>query len=234
MKKNRRPQTGLTEAESLWLMNFFRALISRIGQVVFDGGWTVKRSGQILRHEYNLKTANAARRARARNIGRALSLPNMPDVWQDGARAGYAVALVPKAAEVWDSNTLAHLRELLIDRITRALSTSGETAAEFRQGMLYGLTFDPSKTRRKDSRKGRGDDLTAKIDRIVDEHFDEVLACRNSGEVFKLVKKHLSSAVVGRWTDAQIKAVVWRLRQLLRRELGLTLAKRGRPRKTRK
>lgn len=198
-------------------MNYSRALISRIGIVKWG--------------KYDQTTEDAARRARARNVGRALSLPNMAASWRDGAHAGYAAALLPIAVQSWqDGRSVEHLRELLVERIIAGLSNDcSDCAAEFREGVIYGYAFDPGKTLRGKPRTGRGDDKTARLARFADEHFDELLACCDSGEAYKLVRKHFPR-IVESWEADELKRAVWRIRQLLHRELGLSLGKRGRPR----
>jgi hypothetical protein len=230
------PGENVTQDESDWLVNYFRGLLQS-GSYMIDHDSLLeaiaKSQDAFLQNgSFLVLHHNARALARVRNYERVATFAKKPPTWKHGARAGYAVALVPKAAEVWDGNVLAHLRELLTERIGRALfNGKRREVAQFLDGMRYGFAFDAGKTTRKgvDTK----DDYWPLIDHIFDEYFEAVTKRNNSTEIAALVESLLPAQIVAKWNGSQRQQFRDQIRMRCRR-LGLKLPSRGRPAKSAK
>ncbi len=154
---------------------------------------------------------NARALAWLRNIERVATFAKKPPAWKDGARAGYALRLMQQLPE---TPVKAHLRELLSERIGRALfDGTRDQVTQFLDGMRCGFAFEAGKG--VDTK----DDYGPLIDRLIDEHFDELRGKTNAqGSAFIMAALYKERPL--KRTNDQRKLLDDRIRKRLQR-LGL-------------
>jgi len=184
-----------------WLKDYYRVLL----EPGSDKNWA------------NIETA--ARRAKIRAFESVATFVRKPAAWKVGARAGYALGLLPKASGLMEIMLADAVRNTLREQISGVLFI-GERheVKQFLQGMTWGHT---KSCKDKPTRSGvsERDNYSPLVDRIISKHFDRLKKFKTDRERANFIKRKLPKKVTANrddtWLDSFYEQVRIRWRRII-------------------